>query len=303
MTVQIFERVDSRKLNLSFEAPTADFEYLVLKTFNDNEVRAAVQSEIGAYYRTTEGIILPFSNYTIEHQGNGIWFVVAHYSIRQRRGAGAAPALSGSGAGTGPAGGGSPLQQPGGPSGGRNSSFNFEIGSENVKLTQSESTVRSYNLSLVDDAPDLKGAIGWDGETLQGVEIQKPVLTFSETHYFPAAFIDEAYVVGLLELANKPVNTAAFRGFQPGEVRYLGGSGSLKDESTWEVTYKFAVQKNRTDIQVGAISALIEKKGWEYLWVRYAPTTDENVYVPQPASVYIEKIYFSSSFDVLGIGA
>ncbi len=60
---------------------------------------------------------------------------------------------------------------------------------------------------------------------------------------------------------------------------------------------------NRTGISVGPITG-IAKKGWEYLWVRYADVEDtaSNTLVKQPVAAYVEKVYEEASFAGLGIG-
>jgi len=54
---------------------------------------------------------------------------------------------------------------------------------------------------------------------------------------------------------------------------------------------------------VGPISG-ISKKGWEYLWVRYADAEDtgSNTLVKQPVAAYVEKVYEDGNFAALGIG-
>ena len=56
-----------------------------------------------------------------------------------------------------------------------------------------------------------------------------------------------------------------------------------------------------TGLQVGDITG-IDKKGWEYLWVRYADAEDQNVLVKRPIAAYVEQVYESGNFALLGIG-
>ena len=46
----------------------------------------------------------------------------------------------------------------------------------------------------------------------------------------------------------------------------------------------------------------VDKKGWEYLWVRYADAEDQNVLVKKPIAVYVERVYEEGDFSLLGIG-
>ena len=117
----------------------------------------------------------------------------------------------------------------------------------------------------------------------------------------------------LFQLTGK-VNNAAFRGLAAGECLFLGASGTLhgtestsgggtSEDGDWEITYRFAASPNKTGITIGSITG-IAKKGWEYLWVRYADVEDTTamVIVKKPVSVYVEKVYDDGDFAALGIG-
>ena len=45
------------------------------------------------------------------------------------------------------------------------------------------------------------------------------------------------------------------------------------------------------------------KRGWEYLWVRYADAEDEGVLVKRPAAVYVEQVCGYADFRQLAIGS
>ena len=49
----------------------------------------------------------------------------------------------------------------------------------------------------------------------------------------------------------------------------------------------------------------MSKGGWQYLWLHYQPTVDTaaNAYVHPPDAVYVEQVYDSASFALLGIGS
>jgi hypothetical protein len=46
------------------------------------------------------------------------------------------------------------------------------------------------------------------------------------------------------------------------------------------------------------------KKGWEYLWVRYADEEDagSSTLVKKPVAAYVERVYEEGNFAALGIG-
>ena len=109
-----------------------------------------------------------------------------------------------------------------------------------------------------------------------------------------------AYKATLFGLTGR-VNNAGFKGFAAGEVLFLGASGSQRGEEDWEITYRFAASPNVAGLTIGDITG-INKKGWEYIWVRYADAEDEKVLVKQPIAVYVEKVYDEGNFAGLGIG-
>jgi hypothetical protein len=99
------------------------------------------------------------------------------------------------------------------------------------------------------------------------------------------------------------VNNASFKGMAAGECLFLGASGSRRGSEKWEINFRFAGSPNRSGIQIGAITG-IAKKGWEYLWVRYADEADATAHalVKKPVGVYIERVYEEGNFSSLGIG-
>ncbi len=149
-------------------------------------------------------------------------------------------------------------------------------------------------------APDFKQAIGVTTEEVEGVDITVPVYSFAETHYIANSLVTGAYKLTLFALTGK-VNNATFKGFAAGEVLFLGASGSKRGDDEWEITFRFAASPNVTGMTVGDITG-VDKKGWEYLWVRYTDAEDAKVLVKQPAAVYVEKVYESGDFSGLGIG-
>ena len=69
------------------------------------------------------------------------------------------------------------------------------------------------------------------------------------------------------------------------------------------ISFKFAASPNATGLVVGDITG-IAKKGWEYLWVRYADAEDTSakVLVKKPIAAYVEQVYPYGNFAGLGIG-
>jgi hypothetical protein len=194
-----------------------------------------------------------------------------------------------------------PLEYQNPPQAG-DSTFSFDTGGGAQQITQSIATVNKYAASGA--APDFKGAIGVTADHVEGVQITVPVYNFLETHYITPADVDDAYKGAIFNLTGK-VNNAPFRGLAAGECLFLGASGSRRGrgaDDPWEIIYRFAGSSNRTNLTLGDISG-INKKGWEYVWVRYQDAVDyvSNHLVKQPLAVYVEKVYEEGDFSTLRI--
>lgn len=193
-------------------------------------------------------------------------------------------------------------------------SFDTTGGSQHI--TQSFHTVARYPALT---APHMQGAIGYDGERVNGVDIVIPVYNFTEQHWMTKKACDVAFRMNLA-LWTGGVNNAPFRGFAAGEVHFLGVSGQLgindnadddpvdPDEGPeqWNLTFQFAASPNRlmangNQLTVGAILN-VEKLGWEYLWVLYGDTVDQGRLVQHPVACYVERLYPWIDFANLKIG-
>jgi len=258
----IRERYDSREATEGVESPSVDLIYTVEGTEDDAEVRTLVETTIPPIYA---GLLL--QTYHINHEGGGVWEVSVRYGKREPKETG-------------------------------ESSFSFDTGGVTAHVTQSLATVARYAPSGT--APDCQGAIGVTSDSVEGTDITVPVYNFSETHYLADSAVTGAYKATLFLLTGK-VNNAPFKGFAAGEVLFLGASGSKRGAEDWEIAYRFAASPNVTGLSVGPITG-ISKKGWEYLWVRYADAEDQNVLVKQPIAAYVEQVYELGNFASLGIG-
>jgi len=186
------------------------------------------------------------------------------------------------------------------PPGTGDSIYNFDTGGGTQHITQSLSTTARYAPGEA-TAPDFKGAVGVTADSVEGVDIVVPVYHFSETHYKADASVTAGYKATLFALTGT-ANNATFKGFAAGEVLFLGASGSKRGDDDWEITFRFAASPNVTGLTVGNITG-VAKKGWEYMWVRYADTEDTTAkaIVKRPASVHIEKVYNNGDFSGLAI--
>ena len=181
-------------------------------------------------------------------------------------------------------------------------SFAFDTGGGTMHRNQSLKTVSK----VPNDAPDFNGAIEVDNEgNVNGVDVTMPVLNFTETHTMNGSRVTTSYKKSVAALTGT-VNRSGFRGFSAGEVLFLGASGtkrSKKPNAPWEITFRFAVSPNQSGLQVGKLK-VSNKKGWDYLWVRYADKVADNKknVIKEPVAAYVEQVYPDGDFGNLGLG-
>jgi len=176
--------------------------------------------------------------------------------------------------------------------------YQFDTGGGSQHITQSLGTVRRYARPGA-VAGNFMGAIGVTNDSVEGVDITVPMYSFSEVHYKSRSFVDENYKATLFEMTGT-VNSKPFRKFASGEVLFLGASGTKRGSDDWELVYRFAASPNMSGMIIGQIEG-VAKGGWEYLWVQYVDSEDENAQtlIKQPVSVHIEQVYAYKDFDRL----
>ena len=181
-------------------------------------------------------------------------------------------------------------------------SFAFDTGGGTMHRNQSIKTVSK----VPNDAPDFNGAIEVDNEgNVNGVDVTMPVLNFTDTHTMNGSRVTTSYKKTVAALTGT-VNSSGFRGFSAGEVLFLGASGtkrSKKPNAPWEITFRFAVSPNQSSLQVGKLK-VPNKRGWDYLWVRYADKVADNRknVIKEPVAAYVEQVYPTGDFGNLGLG-
>ncbi len=268
MTITCVEKYDSREVT---DGQSAELTYAIRGTADEGEAIDILKSTAPTSFRglVRQPVTVEPVHQDTYNSDDSIWNGTAKYT---------------------------PYEPPEIPETGE-SSYSFDTSGGSQHITQSLETVASYAISGI--APDFKGAIRATHDNVEGVDITVPVYNFSETHYVSNDDLNKSayfYLTGR-------VNDASFKGFDAGECLFLGASGSKRGKKNdWEITFKFAASPNRTNITVGDITE-ISKKGWEYMWPRYADSEDDTAkaIVKKPVAVYIEKVYEYGDLGDLGI--
>ena len=185
--------------------------------------------------------------------------------------------------------------------------FTFDTTGGTQKIDYSKATVNSYPSG----APDLKGAINADSNSVAGTDITIPAFGFTATRYEYGTNVTQSHINDLVSITGT-VNNATWTptidgimfNFPEGEVLFLGANGSRRGGGDFELNLHCAVSQNATNLTVGGITG-IAKKGWEYLWVKTQPqllgTGTNSVTIHQAQFVYIEKVYDEADLTKTGL--
>jgi len=251
--------------------------YKIFGTADDVELHTAINAEItasGKYwaYPGVSGMNLMAESYSVSFLGDNAWQLTINYSKE------------------GAEDGSEPLK--------RARSFDTTGGTQHMTQAYAETRFGT-------SAPDQKKAIGVDSNGVNGVDVVVPQLQWQESYDVPNAYVTDDYIRGVSGVTGT-TNNASFRGFDAGEVLFVGCSGSQewddqKGRGPWSLSFRFVASKNVTGETIGDISG-VSKKGHEYLWVRYEDAVDLNVLLKKPKAVYVNKVYRESAFSALGIG-
>lgn len=179
---------------------------------------------------------------------------------------------------------------------------NYDSASVPVHVTHSRATVHRYG-----DAPDMGGAINVDKDgNIEGCDANIGVATMNITHYYSRTQFTDTLRDKILFHAYM-VNNAAFRGFAEGSVLYTGASINPSGEGRsliWETTYHYMISPNTTALEIEGFTTNVEKKGWEFAWVRYGrskKTSTTAALCYKPIGVYVERIYPRTDLGDMGI--
>jgi len=189
------------------------------------------------------------------------------------------------------------------------SQYDFDTIGGTHHITQNLSTLGKYG--PLASLPE-KGAIGFDGQNVQGVDIVVPKFEWGETQYMywvPASG-EWTYMQMLMALTGR-VNDAEFRGFAAGEVLFRGAHGQRTGGlyNYWKIDFRFAASPNQTGITIGDIED-IEKPGWAYMDVRYSDALaeatatgeeEDSLVIPVPVAVLVHQVYEAGDFSELNL--
>ena len=219
------------------------------------------------------------ANLSIQPVGNGYFDVTATYRTL-------VPPDGGGGEGQGQ--GGQPV--PG--------SVSWDTTGHTEHITQALE-VAAYGSG--DDPPSFAGAINVQGDTVAGLDVVRPSMVYSETWVLPISLAMSCTFLGNVYRLTGTVNADPFRCFEPGECLFLGARGQWQEDQPYvSVSFDFEARPNDPQYQPWENSDdIIEKKGWEYVWILYKGDVNADTLVKFPRAAYVCKVYREESWGPL----
>jgi hypothetical protein len=301
MAVTLRELATSRQVAVGDGQVTDTTEWVATGSQDEAEILSAAVAMTPAIYR---GLLR--SRIDLRPQGGGVWFVTVAYGTA--RGAGGGP----SGAGGTPL-GVEPPETFTPPSGGDPLDPNLtglditvDIQGDMVNIKRSIRTM----LSAGPDPPNHNKGINVVDGRAQGVEVLRPKLEL--TIGVRRRQLNLNRIKTIRSLVGK-TNNAPFYGFAIGEVLYAGCSLHWVNTERWSEVHRFWIGENMHFInpdhedaltirEADPVITIDNKRAWDYLWVMEADEVDAGSIVSGPVAAYVEQVYLSGDFSLLGLG-
>lgn len=273
----------NEEASVSWDDPQTDLIYMAKGSQDRGDVELAIAATLPLAYR---GLYL--QHYNPRHLGGGVWEIGAHYGREL------------------------PL---------RPSLFTLNAKTTGGTIHRQTSLQRTtYTNDLDAVPPSLVGILGQDAANMsigvtrsgiEGVDVVSPHFGFTVTKKFQANLLPSNYLNSVYYLAgctNDSPYMIVWKGqyllFQEGELLFMGASvtdpGRDPDGNELiDVAFEFEAQPNATGLPVAGF--LIDKKGWEYVWIYYRDEVDVDVLLKKPIAAFVERVYYTGNFFLLGI--
>ena len=152
---------------------------------------------------------------------------------------------------------------------------------------------------------DAGGAIGWNGKSgddceIAGVDVPTAQLRETYTKPMKISKLTTAFKRKVAALVGK-VNSGSFKGWNAGEVLFLGMSYSTPAKKAKKVTvsFNFAIQPNESGVKIAGRS--VTKKGFEYVWAISKTVASSGTPKLEVEGIYVDQVCEYASFSGLGL--
>lgn len=286
MSVEVYELRDSMGGSVTNDQEGAEVRevnrrYLIGRLQGFNDAVAQIEPYAPQYVNSDgAGIYWRRQRLQVKPVGNGYFDINATYSTL-------VPKSQGGGEG-----GGGGNFTPG--------SLSFDTTGRTEHITQALAEQR-FSGNGASPPVNMHKAINVSGDQVQGLDVVRPSLRYSETWILPIQFAISTSFINAIYSLTGTVNSQTFRAFKPGECLFMGARGTAKgDEPYVAVTFDFEGRPNGT-FDAGDEITGIPKEGWEYAWVLYEPEASGGQLVRRPIALYINQVYKKESWTGLGI--
>jgi hypothetical protein len=148
------------------------------------------------------------------------------------------------------------------------------------------------------------GAIGVTPDLdVEGVDLVVPKLALTYRKLWLRSAVTSAFVKNLARITGK-TNDAPFWGYAAEELLFMGARGQTQG-NFYSIEYIFDASENIAAFDAGPeFDFPVIKKGHDYFWVWYKRTVkdDEKVVRPTAEIAYVDKVYLTADFSLIGIG-
>jgi len=173
-------------------------------------------------------------------------------------------------------------------------------------ISTSLETRGSARRSLSHDPPENFGkAIEVTENGVNGTDVVVPLLRLELEYKFPNASVTDAYIRKLRDLTGT-TNNGTFKGWEQGDLLFLGSSGRQATKGGITARFIFAAGKAITGsfgyYDEAGDPADLTKRAHDHLWYYFAREAGDESIVQRPKWLYIERVYEETDFAEIGIG-
>lgn len=153
---------------------------------------------------------------------------------------------------------------------------------------------------IPEGAADFESAINVSGDSVQGLDVVRPNLRYSETWILPASVAIDCTFIGNVYRLTGTVNNSTFRCFDAGEALFMGARAQWTGDQPYvSVTFDWECRPN-TKFYVKALGEF-DKEGWEHVWIQYQPESSNGSLIRKPIAAYKNRVYKKESWAGLGV--
>jgi hypothetical protein len=145
--------------------------------------------------------------------------------------------------------------------------------------------------------PKFDRAINVNAQGVQGVDVVKPGMRYSETWIFPAGVAMSEEYIRAVETLTGTLCLVKFRAFAVGECLFMGARCNWQgDQPFATLTFDFECRPNIAAFKVNSDEyddeiPAFEKLGWEYVWIRYQDDVQSDTLIRRPIAAYKNRVY------------